>query len=37
MLYDKIGDLEALDHEDKAKWEKVATAEVEKAVGALKA
>lgn len=37
MLYDKIGDFEALAGEDKAKWEKVAGEEVSKAVDALKA
>merc|ERR1711939_718552 len=37
MLYDKIGDFEALDVDGKAKWEKVAGAEVQKAVSALKA
>ena len=37
MLYDRIGDFEALDISDKAKWEKVAGDEVSKAVGALKA
>lgn len=37
MLYDKIGDLERLDVDGKAKWEKVAGEEVNKAVGALRA
>ena len=37
MLYDQIGDFEALDVEGKAKWEKVAGDEVSKAVSALKA
>ncbi|KEF56688.1 uncharacterized protein A1O9_06877 [Exophiala aquamarina CBS 119918] len=37
MLYDKIGDLGALDLEGRAKWEKVAGEEVSKAVSALKA
>ena len=37
MLYDKIGDFEALDVDGKAKWEKVAGDEVNKAVSALKA
>lgn len=36
MLYDKIGDFEALGIEGKAKWEKVAGEEVNKAIGALK-
>jgi len=36
MLYDKIGDLEALDVEGKARWEKVAGEEVNKAVLALR-
>ena len=36
MLYDKIGDFEALDLEGKAKWEKVAGEEVNKAVTALR-
>lgn len=36
MLYDKIGDFEALDLEGKAKWEKVAGEEVNKAITALK-
>ena len=37
MLYDKIGDFEALDLEGKARWEKVASDEVNKAVFALRA
>ncbi|RMZ86420.1 hypothetical protein DV736_g6353, partial [Chaetothyriales sp. CBS 134916] len=37
MLYDRIGDFETLDMIDKAKWEQVAHAEVEKAVGSLRA
>lgn len=37
MLYDKIGDFEALDLEGKARWEKVAGEEVNKAVTALRA
>ncbi|KAK5197670.1 hypothetical protein LTR47_008558 [Exophiala xenobiotica] len=37
MLYDKIGDFEALDVDGRAKWEKVAGDEVQKAVSALKA
>ncbi|KAJ9629977.1 uncharacterized protein PV06_08013 [Exophiala oligosperma] len=37
MLYDRIGDFEALDVDGKAKWEKVAGDEVDKAVSALKA
>jgi gluconate kinase len=37
MLYDKIGDFEALDDNDRTKWEKVAGDEVTKAVNALKA
>ena len=37
MLYDRIGDFGALETIDKAKWEQVASTEVEKAVGALKA
>ncbi|RMZ85764.1 hypothetical protein DV737_g434, partial [Chaetothyriales sp. CBS 132003] len=37
MLYDKIGDFETMDMIDKAKWEQVAHAEVEKAVGSLRA
>lgn len=37
MLYDKIGDFEALDVDGKAKWEKVAGDEVNKAVHALRA
>jgi len=37
MLYDKIGDFDTLDVDDKAKWEKVAGEEVNKAVGALRA
>jgi hypothetical protein len=37
MLYDKIGDFEALVDDEKAKWEKVAGEEVDKAVGALRA
>jgi hypothetical protein len=37
MLYDKIGDFDSLAGNDKAKWEKVADEEVNKAVGALKA
>lgn len=37
MLYDKIGDFEALDVDGRAKWEKVAGDEVNKAVNALKA
>ncbi|EXJ86268.1 hypothetical protein A1O1_06638 [Capronia coronata CBS 617.96] len=37
MLYDRIGDFEALDRDGKAKWEKVAGDEVNKAVHALKA
>jgi len=36
MLYEKIGDFEALDLEGKAKWEKVAGDEVNKAVTALR-
>lgn len=36
MLYEKIGDFEALDLEGKAKWEKVAGEEVNKAVTALR-
>lgn len=36
MLYDKIGDFEALDLEGKARWEKVAGEEVNKAVTALR-
>ncbi|KAJ9664661.1 hypothetical protein H2198_000007 [Neophaeococcomyces mojaviensis] len=36
MLYDKIGDFEALDLEGKARWEKVAGEEVNKAVLALR-
>lgn len=36
MLYDRIGDLESLGVEGKAKWEKVAAEEVNKAVHALK-
>lgn len=37
MLYDKIGDFEALDLEGKARWERVASDEVNKAVFALRA
>ncbi|KIW88297.1 uncharacterized protein Z519_10864 [Cladophialophora bantiana CBS 173.52] len=37
MLYDRIGDFEALDVDDKAKWEKIAGDEVNKAVNALRA
>lgn len=37
MLYDQIGEFEALDVTGKAKWEKVAGDEVNKAIGALKA
>ncbi|EHY56297.1 hypothetical protein ABEF92_007334 [Exophiala dermatitidis] len=37
MLYDRIGDFEALDVDGKAKWEKVAGDEVDRAVNALKA
>lgn len=37
MLYDKIGDFDELDRNNKAKWEKVAGDEVQKAIGALKA
>ncbi|KAH0847788.1 hypothetical protein AYO21_03995 [Fonsecaea monophora] len=37
MLYDKIGDFETLGVDDKAKWEKIAGDEVNKAVRALKA
>lgn len=37
MLYDKIGDLEALDLHAKTQWEKVAGEEVDKAVTALRA
>jgi hypothetical protein len=37
MLYDKIGDLQNLDVDGKARWEKVAGEEVNKAVGALQA
>ena len=37
MLYDKIGDFETLDTINKVKWEQVASTEVDKAVGALKA
>lgn len=37
MLYDQIGEFEALDVNGKAKWEKVAGEEVSKAIGALKA
>ncbi|RMZ76248.1 hypothetical protein DV738_g5065, partial [Chaetothyriales sp. CBS 135597] len=37
MLYDRIGDFETIDMIDKAKWEQVAHAEVEKAVGSLRA
>ena len=37
MLYDQIGEFEALDVSGKAKWEKVAGEEVNKAIGALKA
>ena len=36
MLYDKIGDFEALGIEGKAKWEKTAGDEVQKAVNALR-
>ena len=36
MLYEKIGDFEALDLEGRAKWEKVAGDEVNKAVTALR-
>ncbi|KAK4940903.1 hypothetical protein LTR10_019056 [Elasticomyces elasticus] len=36
-LYDKIGDFEELDRNNKAKWEKVAGDEVQKAIVALKA
>ena len=36
MLYDKIGDFEALDIEGKARWEKIAGDEVKKAVSVLK-
>ena len=36
MLYDKIGDFEALDLEGRARWEKVAGEEVNKAVIALR-
>ena len=36
-LYDKIGVFEALDVDDRAKWEKIAGDEVSKAVSALKA
>lgn len=36
MLYDKIGDFVELDTDDKAKWEKVAGDEVQKAIIALK-
>ncbi|KAK5091716.1 hypothetical protein LTR05_001901 [Lithohypha guttulata] len=36
MLYDKIGDFEALDLEGRARWEKIAGDEVSKAVTALK-
>lgn len=36
MLYDKIGDFEALDLEGKARWERVAGEEVNKAVTALR-
>jgi hypothetical protein len=35
-LYDRIGDLEALGMEGKAKWEKVAGDEVNKAISTLK-
>ncbi|ETI27116.1 hypothetical protein G647_09798 [Cladophialophora carrionii CBS 160.54] len=37
MLYDKIGDFEALDVDDRSKWEKIAGDEVNKAVNSLKA
>ena len=37
MLYEKIGDFEALDLEGKARWEKVAGDEVDKALVALRA
>ena len=37
MLYDKIGDFEALDLNGKTQWEKVAGEEVDKAVTALRA
>lgn len=37
MLYDQIGEFEALDVNGRAKWEKVAGEEVNKAIGALKA
>ena len=37
MLYDRIGDFEALDITDREKWEKVAGDEVGKAIGALRA
>ncbi|KIW69847.1 hypothetical protein PV04_02170 [Phialophora macrospora] len=37
MLYDKIGDFERLDVEDRSKWEKIAGDEVNKAVNSLKA
>ncbi|EXJ61556.1 hypothetical protein A1O7_01984 [Cladophialophora yegresii CBS 114405] len=37
MLYDKIGDFEALDVDDRSKWEKIAGDEVNKAVSSLKA
>ena len=36
-LYEKIGDFEALDIDGKARWERVAGEEVQKAVGALRA
>jgi hypothetical protein len=37
MLYDKIGDFEVLDDDDRLKWERIAGDEVTKAVNALKA
>ena len=37
MLYDKIGDFETLGVDGKAKWEKVAGEEVDRAINALKA
>ena len=35
LLYDKIGDFEALDIEGRAKWEKIASEEVNKALQGL--
>jgi len=36
-LYDQIGDFDALEDEDRVKWERIAGDEVNKAVGALRA